>query len=117
MPYPSSLPARPTLKPGLLAPPREAVEFPQVENQKVLVDGVPVERALAALSANRNVQEVTGLDSDKLLAYLSKKWTAEQALKECKQGFSMIAARKLRFCPQLWKYNHLQMHFAAPPHY
>lgn len=82
--YPSNLPARSQLKPGMLSSPREAVEFSGIESapSSVLVDGVAVGQALAALSANRNIQEVTGLDNEKLLARLSKKWTAEQALKD-----------------------------------
>jgi hypothetical protein len=85
VPYPSNLPARPHLQPGVLTPPREPIEFSgETLSLNGLMDGVVVEHALAALSANRNVQEVTGLDSDKLLPRLSKKWTAEQALKDCK---------------------------------
>jgi hypothetical protein len=46
--------------------------------------GVSSEQWLAALVASSNVQEVTGLDHSTLQARLSKKWTAESALKDCK---------------------------------
>lgn len=81
--YPSNLPSRPRSNPGVLGPPCEPIEFQTAGERVELIPGIEVEQVLAALVASHNVLEVTGLDSAGLLARLSKKWTPEQALKEC----------------------------------
>lgn len=82
-PSPSNLLTRCKSEPGALLPPQTAQEFDEgVECSPC--KGVISTEWLAALVASSNVQEVTGLDSSALHARLSKKWTAESALKDCK---------------------------------
>lgn len=91
VPYPSSLPVRSSLKPGFFATTQEPTEFPTDSSTvEGPVIGIDVDQALTALVANRNVVEVTGLDSASLLSRLSRKWTADQALKDCKTTFSTV---------------------------
>jgi hypothetical protein len=82
-PSPSTLLTQVTSKPGVLLPPQAAQEFEE-DVECVPCKGVNSSEWLAALVASSNVQEVTGLDSSALRARLSKKWTAESALKDCK---------------------------------
>ena len=70
-------------KPGALLPPQAAQEFEEGV-ECALCKGVGSAEWLTALVASSNVQEVTGLDSSALQARLSKKWTAESALRDCK---------------------------------
>ena len=72
-----------TPKPGILLPPQTTREFEE-GIECVPCKGVGSAERLAALAASSNVQEVTGLDSSALQVRLSKKWTAESALKDCK---------------------------------
>lgn len=82
-PSPSELLIRSTSRPGVLLPPQTAQEFEEGVGC-VPCKGVKSTEWLAALVASSNIQEVTGLDSSALAARLSKKWTTESALKDCK---------------------------------
>ena len=82
-PSPSGLLTRTTSKPGVLLPPHAAREFEEGA-ECVCCKGVNSTEWLTALVTSPNIQEVTGLDSSSLQARLSKKWTAESALKNCK---------------------------------
>lgn len=82
-PSPSGLLMRVTSMPGVLLPPQIAQEFEEgVECTPC--KGINSAEWLAALVTSSNIQEVTGMDSSSLQARLSKKWTAELALKDCK---------------------------------
>jgi len=67
----------------VLLPLQTAQEFEQGV-ECVPCKGINSAEWLAELVVSSNVQEVTGLDSSSLQARLSKKWTAEYALKNCK---------------------------------
>ena len=67
----------------MLRPPQAAQEFEE-DTECAPCGGIGSAEWLAALVASPNVQEVIGLDSLTLQARLSKKWTAESALKDCK---------------------------------
>lgn len=68
-------------KPGVLLPPQTAQEFKE-GGEYVPCRGINSAKLLAALVASSNMQGVTGLDSSGLQVRLSKKWTAESALKD-----------------------------------
>lgn len=70
-------------KPGALLPPPVAQAFKDGA-ECALCKGVSSAEWLAALATSSNIQEVTGLDSSALQARLSKKWTAESALRDCR---------------------------------
>ena len=81
-PSPSSLLTRGKSSPGAFLPPQTAQEFEEgVECTPC--KGVSSAEWLTALVASSNIQEVTGLNSSALQTRLSKKWTAESALKDC----------------------------------
>lgn len=80
---PSSLLTWTPSRPGILLPPQTAQEFEEGV-ECVPCKGINSAEWLAALVASSNVQAVTGLDSPALQARLSRKWTAESALKDCK---------------------------------
>jgi len=82
-PSPSNLLIPTPSRPGILPPPQTAQEFEEGV-ECVPFKGVNSAEWLAALVASSNVQEVTGLDSSALQERLTKKWTAESALKDCK---------------------------------
>jgi len=78
---PSNLLARGKSRPGQLLPPQSALEFEEgVECTPC--KGVSSAEWLTALVSSSNIQEVTGLDCSALRARLSKRWTAESALKD-----------------------------------
>jgi len=89
------------------------VEFPATSSPVDPVAGIDIESALAALVANRNVLEVTGLDSQNLLARLTKKWTPDQALKESIEVHpspdAFRAASLLKVTPTLMNIDNLSL--------
>lgn len=76
----------PSLEFGTHHPPRPSDEFDSSPStsEEISWQGVDVEAALMLLVSNPNIHEASGLDESQLSKRFSHKWSAVEALQDCK---------------------------------
>lgn len=84
---PTTIPELQRLEAGLYHSPQEAVDFSSEPLPSHEALEMNVEGAVLAIASCQAVQDATGLDQEALLARLTRPWSAESALRECKREF------------------------------